>query len=331
MTKVALGLVLIIEMTAIAVAQPPPPVLPSCTKTITFSAAAGGQPVPAIPKFAAKWIGKTKHIEGYPDMCLSQMPSSSTANYVVIFATSEAGFDGLTPVAHTYASSSPTADTGTGISSYGGTWSYSYAGRVPPPTTSSTELQRIDASKKELVLRAYDQHGRLVAHYSVDSDHKRETRLEQVLADIHRDVVEKLPQRSLPSSLSVYYVNCDVDSPGPASPAVASDPLPASPGPKSVATTAASAPIPSSPPPPPQATLELVSDPARADVYVDGNFVGKSPLTTTLPPGEHVVVMRKADFSSWGRKLQLVPGPRRLVAHLERKFLELSPATAPAQ
>ena len=58
------------------------PAAVSCGKTISFAMAEGGQPVPAIPKFAAKWIGKKYHFEGHPELCLSQIPSSSTANYV---------------------------------------------------------------------------------------------------------------------------------------------------------------------------------------------------------------------------------------------------------
>ena len=299
--------------------------LPACTKTITFAAAEGGQPVPAIPKFAAKWIGKAKHVEGYPDMCLSQMPSARTANYVVIFSITDQGFDGFTPVAHTYTSSGPPLSEGMGISSYGGTWSYSYAGVSPPATTATLDLQRIDGSKKALILRAYGQQGRLVAHYSVDPDHNRENRLEQVFADIHRDVVDKRSQKRLAAPLSVYYVNCDVDSPGPSSLVAATEAPGLSPVPK--LTSAATTPAP--PPSPPQSTVDLWSDPAGADIYLDGTYIGKTPFTATVAPGEHVVILRKADFSTWGRKLQLVPGPRKIAAHLERKFLTLAPATIP--
>ena len=118
--------------------QAPEPVPVACTKTVTFAIAEGGQPVPAIPKFAAKWIGKAKHVEGFPDMCLAQIPSSKTANYVVIFSTTEASFDGLTPSAHTYTSTGPLSGNFAGVSSYGGTWNYSYTRAClrPPPAAS---------------------------------------------------------------------------------------------------------------------------------------------------------------------------------------------------
>jgi hypothetical protein len=196
-------------------------------------------------------------------------------------------------------------------------WNYSYSGTVPKTATSSLDLAHIDASKKELFLRAYDQQGRQVSRYSVDSDHNRERILEQVLIDIHRDIPEKSTQKSIAAPLSVYYVNCDVDSPGPAS-------LTASAGP--AAATSEVKPTAAAPPqqPTPQASLELVSNPLGADIYLDDKYIGKTPFTATAAPGEHVVIMRKADYGTWGRKLQVVAGPRKVTAYLEQKVLTLS-------
>jgi hypothetical protein len=67
----------------------------------------------------------------------------------------------------------------------------------------------------------------------------------------------------------------------------------------------------------------LVSNPLGADIYLDDKYIGKTPFTATVAPGEHVVIMRKADYGTWGRKLQLVAGPRRVTAYLEQKFLTL--------
>lgn len=302
-----------------AVAQTPTRAPAPCTKTITFAAAEDGQPVPAIPKFAAKWIGKSKHVEGYPDMCLSQVPSSRTANYIVIFSTRESSFKGLTATAHTYTSSGPLSGDGAGLSSYGGMWTYSYSGTLPQTATSSLDLQRIDASKRELILRAYDQQGRQVSHYVVDSDHNREKILEQVMADIYRDVLEKPAQKRIAAPLSVYYVNCDVDSTSPQSLTASADHPAVPPDAK---------PTPSPPPPPTQAALELLSNPVGADIYLDDKYIGKTPSSVTVAPGEHTVIMRKTDYGTWGRKLQVVAGPRRVNAYLEQKFLTL-PSSQP--
>jgi len=313
--KMVFGLFVITAMATIAPAQSSAPSASvACAKTISFAMAEGGQPVPAIPKFAAKWIGKKYHVEGYPELCLSQIPSASTANYVVIFSTSETSFDGLSPSAHTYTSSGPLSGNLAGISSYGGTWNYSYTGTLPPATTNSIDLQRIDSSKKVLVIRAYSQQGRHVSHYSVDSDHSREKMLEQVITDIHRDLMEAPEHKRITAPLSVYYVNCDVDSPTPAVLTASADSPPAQPEAKPAA--------------PPQATLDISSNPVGADVYLDGGYLGKTPFTASVVPGEHVVILRKTDFGAWGRKIQVAAGPRRVTAYLERKFLSL-PAEQP--
>ena len=294
-----------------AAVQSPEPVPVACAKTISFAITEGGQPVPAIPRFAGKWIGKKYHVGGYPELCLSQIPSSSTANYVVIFSTSDSNFDGLTPSAHTYTSTGPLSGNVAGISSYGGTWNYSYTTTLPPATTSSIDLLRVDASKKMLVIRVYDQEGRQVSRYAVDSDHSREKLLEQMIVDIHRAPVEKPAHKRVTAPLSVYYVNCDVDSTVPISAMAAGDPAPG---------------VEPKPTPPAPATLDLVSTPAGAYIFLDGVYVGQSPFTTVVVPGEHVLLMHKQDFGTWQRKIQVAAGSRRVAAYLERKYLTLPPA-----
>ena len=311
--KVTWIIVLVLQLSAFATAESPLPEQVSCAKTISFAIAEGGQPVPAIPKFAGKWIGKKYHFEGHPELCLSQIPSSSTANYVVIFSISESSFDGLTPSAHTYTSTGPLSGNVAGVSSYGGTWNYSYTRALPPGTTSSIDLQKVDASKKVLVVRAYNQQGRVVSHYSVDADHSREKSLEQVITDIHRDIVEAPAHNRVAAPLSVYYVNCDVDSPTQASQMASTEPA-----------VTSKEPVPTSKLTPPLASLDFWSNPAGADIYLDGSYIGKSPFATIVAPGEHVVQMRKPEFGTWQRKIQVTAGPRRVPAYLERKFLTLS-------
>ena len=303
-------LMCLVVISTLGVSRTVVPSSEACEKNVSFAVAESGQPVPAIPKFVAKWIGKAKHIEGYPEFCLSQLPSSKTANYVVILSTTESSFDGLTPSAHTYTSTGPLSGNAAGVSSYGGTWSYSYTGALPAVSTSSIDLQRVDASKKVLVLRAYSQQGREVSHYKVDAKHTREELLELVTADIHRDVVETPSRKPMAAPLSVYYVNCDVDSPTPASLTPSTEPPVRLPEPKP--------PLPS-----PQDTLDFWSSPAGADVYLDGGYKGKTPLTTSIAPGEHLVVMRKQDFGTWQRKIQITVGSRKVTAFLERRVLNL--------
>ena len=298
-------------------AQTPAPAPDVCTKNVSFAVAEGGQPVPAIPKFAAKWIDKKLNKQDYKNLCFSQIPSSSTNNYVVIFSTSEAMFEGLTPSAHTYTSTAPEAGNVTKASSYGGTWSYAYAGVPPPKTTATLDLQR-DDKPKSLYARAYNQQGRVVSHYSLAGFPSREKLVEYVLAAIQGDVV--LPTRLMPKAtpLSVYYVNCDVDSPAVQT-AMA---LPPSPPP-------AGLPRKEPPPPPPPMPLEIWSSPAGADISLDGMSIGKTPHSLVVPPGEHTITLHKPDFATWQRTVQVNPGNRRITAYLDRKSLDLAFPSAP--
>lgn len=315
MKQVMLSLIVIAAVAANVAAEVPAAADSApCMKSISFAMAEDGQPVPAIPKFAAKWIGKKSHVESYPELCLSQIPSTSTANYVVIFSTTEASFNGLSAAAHTYSSATPASGNLAGISSYGGTWSYSYTGFVAPAPSNSVSLQRIDKSKKVLVVRSYDQRGRQVSDYSVDSNHSRERLIELVMHDIHSDVAAKPSQKPFGAPLSVYYVNCDVDP--PAQPTMNASLEESSAGAQATPLAHAS--------PQPQASLEFSSNPAGADIYLDGKLVGTTPLTVAVFAGEHVVVMRKKDFTSWTRSLQVASGQRRVAASLERQFLTIS-------
>ena len=272
--------------------------------------------MPGIPRFAARWIGKAKRVAGFPDVCFAQIPSSKTANYVVIFSTSETSLDGLTPTAHTYTSTGPVSDNLAGTSSYGGTWNYSYAGVRAVLTTRTLDLQRLDESKKALVVRAYNQHGRLVSNHNVDANHNREAVLQQVMADIQHEVVERTELKRMAAPLSVYYINCDVDSPGPSSQVTSKDPPPAQANPRPT-------------PPPPLPTLEFWSSPADADIFLDGDYVGRTPFTTAVPSGEHILLIRKTDYGAWQRKIQVDTGVRKVSAYLERKFLNLTTGQPP--
>lgn len=307
--KIMCLLPFVLSATWVLAEQVPIGVSAACSKTVSFAVAEGGQPVPAIPKFVTKWMGAAKHLEGYPEVCLSQTPSSLTTNYVVIFSIRESSFDGLNPTAHTYTSTGPTTSNTAATNSYGGTWSYSYSGGPPASATSSVDLQRVDSSKRELVLRGYDQQGRQVFHYNVNSGANREKLLDQGLADIHRDTVVAPSQKRIAAPLSVYYVNCDVDSTAPVSPVVSAGPI-----------ISPSAPKPTSQPP---AILEFVSSPIGADIYLDGDYVGKTPLKLTVAPGEHALVMRKQDYGTWQQKLQASAGSRRVAGYLERKIVSL--------
>lgn len=56
------------------------------------------------------------------------------------------------------------------------------------------------------------------------------------------------------------------------------------------------------------AKLQLGSDPAGADIDVDGSFVGNTPSDVQLTEGDHIVTLKKTGFKDWERKLKVTSG-----------------------
>jgi len=55
-------------------------------------------------------------------------------------------------------------------------------------------------------------------------------------------------------------------------------------------------------------TVELVSVPDSADVFVDGQFYGNSPATLKLKPGKHTVMVKLNGYQEWSRELTTEAG-----------------------
>jgi len=66
-----------------------------------------------------------------------------------------------------------------------------------------------------------------------------------------------------------------------------------------------------------QAQLEVISSPAGADIEIDGNFVGSTPSSLSASPGQHQIVVKKAGYEAWQRKVTVTGGHVRLDAQLE--------------
>jgi len=66
-----------------------------------------------------------------------------------------------------------------------------------------------------------------------------------------------------------------------------------------------------------QAQLEVISTPAGADIEIDGNFVGSTPSSLSASPGQHQIVVKKAGYEAWQRKVTVTGGHVRLDAQLE--------------
>ncbi|HYC93713.1 MAG TPA: PEGA domain-containing protein [Thermoanaerobaculia bacterium] len=83
-------------------------------------------------------------------------------------------------------------------------------------------------------------------------------------------------------------------------------------------TTAA--PVPSARPRPVAAdsvNVAIESRPDSAEVYIEGKFVGTTPMVARLMPGEHPIELRHPKYETWQRELTVISNsPTRIMAHL---------------
>ncbi|MGB9148418.1 MAG: PEGA domain-containing protein [Acidobacteriaceae bacterium] len=54
--------------------------------------------------------------------------------------------------------------------------------------------------------------------------------------------------------------------------------------------------------------LDISSSPAAAEIEIDGAFVGNTPASVEVSPGDHMLTITKNGFVSWERKLKAMPG-----------------------
>ena len=55
-------------------------------------------------------------------------------------------------------------------------------------------------------------------------------------------------------------------------------------------------------------SVKISSEPARADVFLDGDFVGTTPLSLRLPPRTYKITATLAGYQEWQRVLKVLPG-----------------------
>ncbi len=68
----------------------------------------------------------------------------------------------------------------------------------------------------------------------------------------------------------------------------------------------------------PAAQISVSSNPASADIEIDGSFVGNTPSTVDVTPGEHSVVVKKNGYKIWQRTMKVNGGNINLSAELEK-------------
>ncbi len=71
-------------------------------------------------------------------------------------------------------------------------------------------------------------------------------------------------------------------------------------------------------PPVQQAAVEFWSNPVGADIEVDGKYMGSTPSTITVQAGEHTITMRKQDFRTWQKTINVTSGNVRVAAYMDQ-------------
>jgi hypothetical protein len=70
---------------------------------------------------------------------------------------------------------------------------------------------------------------------------------------------------------------------------------------------------------PAQASLAIDSTPPGADIEIDGSFVGNTPSTVSIAPGNHQISVKKKGFTDWTKTLNVTGGTVHLNAELEQE------------
>lgn len=65
-------------------------------------------------------------------------------------------------------------------------------------------------------------------------------------------------------------------------------------------------------------TVSIHSQPAGADIEIDGAFVGSTPSRLELAPGEHTVAINKTGYKPWQRKIKVTGGEVTISPELEK-------------
>jgi hypothetical protein len=65
-------------------------------------------------------------------------------------------------------------------------------------------------------------------------------------------------------------------------------------------------------------SIQVLSRPAGAQVFVDGRLIGVTPTSLDLPAGNHAVRMYLAGYRAWTTNVEVLAGaPTRVAASLE--------------
>lgn len=66
-----------------------------------------------------------------------------------------------------------------------------------------------------------------------------------------------------------------------------------------------------------QVALDCSSSPPGADIEIDGSFVGNTPSSVSVAPGDHTIKITKSGYHPWERKLKTSMGNVKISPELE--------------
>lgn len=64
------------------------------------------------------------------------------------------------------------------------------------------------------------------------------------------------------------------------------------------------------------ASLSVASSVPGADIEIDGSFVGSTPSTLAVAPGQHTVTVKKKGYADWNRSMNIAGNAVHLDADL---------------
>jgi hypothetical protein len=63
--------------------------------------------------------------------------------------------------------------------------------------------------------------------------------------------------------------------------------------------------------------LEISSVPPGAEIELDGSFVGNTPSSFTVTPGDHDISVSKSGYAPWKRRLKTSAGTVKISPELQ--------------
>jgi hypothetical protein len=275
---------------------PSRPPLASGLKTVSFAWADADGVHLGSQHWTNDWI--RKNAKNFPAIRFSQIPSGAD-NYLIVISDSTSVLSGFQPVVRVNSTTSETNFSGSGDArdNSGARWSYTFDGRATSTTTTMThedvpytiESHTLYASvyggpgdvliSRESETIGWQEGGNpsSAAIYNFGELARRIRLKTRLLNNVARDIVD------FPAT------EARVEKPmNKTEVAVSTQPSDRS---ETAGATASEA----------LATISVTSNPDGAEIYVDDSFVGKSPATMQLKPGQHSIRAFAKNCQNWSQ------------------------------